>query len=145
MKRVLLFGIVILMMLLNIPWATLAESDSNDVDMEFKSGFGLRIKITNNNEFPIYNVSLENLNIHEAFGFIILALPDVVFLPEIPAHSEGYLSMITISFPEKVTVSANVSYYAQSDKIMQEAQGVIYMISFLTWVIEGDNGQDISY
>jgi len=134
MKRVSLFGIVILMMLLNIPWATLAESDSNDVDMEFKSGFGLRIKITNNNEFPIYNVSLENLNIYHR-GFIILVLPNVIFLPEIPAHSEGYLSMITISFPEKVTVSANVSYYAQSDKIMQEAQGVIYMIPFLTWVI----------
>jgi len=144
MKRVSLFGIVILMMLLNIPWATLAESASNDVDMELKSGFGLRIKITNNNEFPIYNVSLENLNIYHR-GFIILVLPNVIFLPEIPAHSEGYLSMITISFPEKVTVSANVSYYAQSDKIMQEAQGVIYMISFLTWVIEGDNGQDISY
>ena len=134
MKRVSLFGIVILMMLLNIPWATLAESASNDVDMEFKSGFGLRIKITNNNEFPIYNVSLENLNIYHR-GFIILVLPNVIFLSEIPAHSEGYLSMITISFPEKVTVSANVSYYAQSDKIMQEAQGVIYMISFLTWVI----------
>ncbi|KAA0003514.1 MAG: hypothetical protein FE048_01375 [Thermoplasmata archaeon] len=132
MKKIAAFWLILPMVMGSISQG-FSVSNTQNVDIEFMDGFGIRIIIWNHNDYPIYNISLESLDIA---GLIFFGLsPGVTFLQEIKTGEHGYLVTPIFGFGWLI-VTAKLSYYDQGEKIEREIHADLFIIGTIVGVIE---------
>lgn len=94
--------------------APLVVNAQQDVEIRFVSGFGIKIEVYNQNDYPIYNLTLRNIEIS---GIIVFGVsPGVLSVGEVPPDSAACLSFLVFGIGVAY-VNAYV-YYEANGKII---------------------------
>jgi hypothetical protein len=135
MKRISTLSIILLLAIMTIspvvtPFANSREV--NNVVTDFVSGIGIRIVVENNNDYPIFNVSL---NTFEVSGFFIGGGYDTsACIGEIRPENSDYFTTLIFGIGH-CSAHANMSYEDHGEKIYRDIQGDLFLIGLFTLVI----------
>jgi len=135
MRKLLVAGIILLMLMVNIPADIQRASGKtlDDIHLEFLDGYGIRILISNWKNYSIYNVSLDNIYISGFFIFKVLN--GIRYIKEITPHSYGYL-VVPVFGLGWIMVTAKVSYIDHGVKEEKEMHAEMFLIGTVTAVID---------
>ena len=93
------------------------ETIQNNVEIEFVSGFGIKIAAHNYNEYPIYNFALQKI---EIVGIMVFGLtPGVTSVDEIPAGGTAYLSFLVLGMG-MAYITAGICYEEEGKIIKKD-------------------------
>lgn len=133
MKKLVVIGLI-LPMIMGSMCSAISVNNLQDVYIDFQSGFGIRIIVWNDNDCPIYNVSLESIAID---GLLFFGLGSGVhYLQEIGAGRYGYLVTPVFGFGW-LLVTVTVSYYDdQGNYMSKEVHANLFAIGTVVLVLE---------
>ncbi len=115
-----------------IPYAALSAT-TDDVQIQFVSGMGIKMEIRNYENDSIYNVSLNKIDIR---GMVILGLsPGIDEVKEVESGSIAYLSFIVFGIGFAY-INAHISYEIDGNIVEKEIQCEAEIIGPLVLIIE---------
>ena len=138
MKKILAFAITALLVVGST--AALAAHDDRkqvkNLDVSFQSGIGVKLLVTNRNDYPVYDVSL-NMDVLDVHGghTIISTVPRAIIIDELAAGESGTLNIMSFGLPGPVSVTATISYENNGHTCTQTVTGTLFMFGFFTFVI----------
>ena len=128
-KAMVIFAAILMLSALT---AVNAEK-TNDVAIGFVSGFGIKISVYNPNNYSIYALTLENVDIA---GIVVFGhSPGVVSVSEVQPHSLAYLSFLVFGFGE-MFVTAYLSYEENGERVNREIHCQAMVIGPIVLILE---------
>ena len=128
-KAMVVFAAVLMLSAL----AAVNAGKTEDVTVEFQSGFGIRIAVYNPNNYSIYSLALEKV---EIAGIVVFGhSPGVVSVNEVKPHSLAYLSFLVFGFGE-MFVTAYISYEENGERVNREIHCQAMVIGPIVLVLQ---------
>lgn len=129
MRRIIIGGVVamvVLMGLLPQIGQGIQETEKNldGISIFWEGGIGVQLVITNNNNYSIYNISLDSISIS---GFVIGGLENNagMTISEVPPGTSISFGSLMIGIGP-VAVTAQISYDEQGEHIVREVIGSFF-------------------
>ena len=123
MKRMITWGVMVMVVLLGAltqmgQSAQATYGNLDGVSIVWEGGFGVQLVVTNNNNYSIYNVSLDSISIE---GFVIggLANNEGMTISEMPPETSISFGSLMVGIGP-VAIAAQISYDEQGEHIVRE-------------------------
>jgi len=139
MRRIIIGGVVAMVVLMgSLPQIGegmhKTEKNLDGVSISWEGGFGVQLVITNNNNYSIYNVSLDSISIS---GFVISSLwgNAGMTIAEMPPETSISFGSLMIGVGS-VAIAAQISYDEQGEHVVREAIGNFFFLGLLVLPVQ---------
>jgi len=128
-KAMALFVVILMLSLFNMANA----EKTNDVQIDFQSGFGIRILVYNPNDYSIYTLSLDKIDIS---GILVFGVsPGVIGVNEVSSHSSTLISFLVFGFGG-MYVTAYLSYVENGETVNKEVHCQALVIGSIVIILD---------
>jgi len=139
MKKIMTLAITALLVVgSTVVFATPDDrKELKNVDVTFQNGIGVQLLVTNHNDYPIYDVTLEmdTIGMNGRYAVVLYTIPRAITIDELAAGESGALNVFTFSLPGSLSVTATISYEINGQIMTQTATTTLFMFGFFTFVI----------
>jgi len=126
-KAMALFVVILMLSLFNMANA----EKTNDVQIDFQSGFGIRILVYNPNDYSIYTLSLDKIDIS---GMLVFGVsPGVIGVNEVSPHSSTLISLFGFG---GMYVTAYLSYVENGETVNKEVHCQALVIGSIVIILD---------